>query len=64
MAKMADFDELVLEGVQKGLVEAMANLYRVFTSPGADEAREAAFLRGVDKHLADYERMIELISEK
>lgn len=52
---------VILEGLYKALIEATGNLYHVFTSMERPEDHEQKFMRGVEKHSADYERMIDLI---
>lgn len=65
-------DDQMLAGLDAALREAIGNLYEVFTSVtgvaaldnAADQDREERFLRGVDRHQAAYERMVELITVK
>ena len=55
--------EVMLIGLRQGVLEATANLYRVFTSPDRGADHEKKFLRGIEKHVEDYERAIELLTQ-
>lgn len=57
-------DEIILEGLRRALMEATGNLYRVFTSPDREADHEEKFMRGVEKHVADYERMTALVTKR
>lgn len=61
---MGETERIVHEGLKQALMAAVANLYRVYTSPDHSADYEAAFQRGIDKHMTDYERMIELIEQR
>ena len=61
---MMQGDTIMREGLRQALMEAMANLYRVYTSPNHAEEYEEAFKRGAEQHAATFERMSELITQR
>ena len=57
-------DTIMREGPRQALMEAMANLYRVYTSPNHAEDYEEAFKARAEQHAAAFERMCDLITQR
>lgn len=62
MMRTTENEDLMLEGLRRSLMEATSHLYKVFTSFDHAEDREEKFLRGAERHRADYERMVALVT--
>jgi hypothetical protein len=57
-------ERVVRRGLKQGLRAAVANLYRVYASPGSAGDRDAAFLRGLEESVVAYERALRLIERQ
>ena len=54
-------ETVILDGLKRALIEATGNLYRVFTSVDRGPDHEDKFVKGIAKHMKDYDRMAELL---
>ena len=57
-------EAIVLEGLKRALLEATWNLYRVYTDTSRETGYEERFTKGIDRHMKDYERMVELVVKR
>ena len=57
-------EAIVLEGLKRALIEATCGLYRVYTDPNHEKGYEERFIKGIERHMKEYERMVELVVKR